>query len=818
MPDTSLLLMWTVLPRGIDTTQTPTQARISVLVSPRVTLTGSGPPGSLADVPDLLDWPARVAGLQFTIEADPGTGASPVSIPAAVVPGTLDSALWQALFPGAVLVQDRVFDQDGLRSLSPNSYGNATVVSGLKTGYTGVFTSSPVTLPARQVVAEHFPALAAPAGPRARLLSRAEVSALDEPAIQAHAARRRRRPRRARPGRHPPGRGPARPGPGRPAEPDHRAPARAALSQRRHPGRRAGPAVRLPHGPGPGRHDRPAARVDPLRSGAAFRPRLAARPSRAAVPARAAGRPDRPGRKPAPGRAPHRPGGPADRDGHLRAGQPAGQHHALQPVDGDRPGRGADIHPPGVRLGQPGNAGRPGQPGAARAVQPQPGRHRRRRAQGPQHVRAAARRRRQRPARDPDHRAVALPGRPGRRAQEPDGSGRGQPGGRVRPGAGAGDLVRRGPHPRVPRRRPGPRRRRVAVPAPARRHVLGSRPAGRRHPGGRRGAAGRHARLARPAAGHHAQRARVAGPLGRLEPVGVAARPGGRRRRPRLPAVRPAARRRPPHLVVHRRAGQPAPAAVRARLRRPGPGGRPRRGQSRRTRSRRRAGHAAQPGPDRGHPARPARRLRSGVHLPAPRAGTVPGPRRPGKADRRGVSRTPGHPQQPDGNRRPGRRPAQPPGRGRGPGHRHSLPRGLRAAPGPAEGVPADRGTGRAARRPDPGGRLPGVVQGQGSTDRHHRLGHQHRPGRSRWPTCPTRSPGAPARRWSWWPAAHRPFRCTTRTSCPCLTCPTGWRPARSCATCPESRPASRPTWSTGRWSSRTPTWPCSRPRARCSR
>jgi len=188
MPDTSLLLMWTVLPRGIDTTQTPPLARLSVLVSPRVTLTGSGAPGSLADVPDLLDWPARVAGLQFMIEADPGTGASPVSIAATVVPGTLDSALWQALFPGAVPVQDRVFDQDGLHNLAPNSYGNATVVSGLKTGYTGVLTSSPVTLPAQQVVAQHFPALAATAGPRARLLTRAEVTALDEPAL--HAQRR----------------------------------------------------------------------------------------------------------------------------------------------------------------------------------------------------------------------------------------------------------------------------------------------------------------------------------------------------------------------------------------------------------------------------------------------------------------------------------------------------------------------------------------------------------------------------------------------------------------------------------------------------
>src|SRR5690242_12218505 len=106
MPDTSLLLMWTALPRGIDTSTTPAQARLSVLVSPRVSVIDpTDPPVTLADVPDLLDWPAQVAGLTFTVEVDPGTGTGAAAVPATVTPGPLDSALWQALVPGTTPVR-----------------------------------------------------------------------------------------------------------------------------------------------------------------------------------------------------------------------------------------------------------------------------------------------------------------------------------------------------------------------------------------------------------------------------------------------------------------------------------------------------------------------------------------------------------------------------------------------------------------------------------------------------------------------------------------------------------------------------------------
>jgi hypothetical protein len=180
--------MWTALPRGIDTTVSPAQARLSVLLSPRVSLDDPSTPGTLTDVPDLLDWPARLAGFQFTVEVSSDNGATSTAVPTTVVPGTLDSAMWQALLPGTIPVENRVFDQDGLHDLHVHTYSNSTVVDTLKAGYTGVYSSSPVALPGQPVRAQAFPALAAGAAPSTPLLTTAEVSALDEDAARAQQA------------------------------------------------------------------------------------------------------------------------------------------------------------------------------------------------------------------------------------------------------------------------------------------------------------------------------------------------------------------------------------------------------------------------------------------------------------------------------------------------------------------------------------------------------------------------------------------------------------------------------------------------------
>ena len=152
MPSTSLLLMWMSLPAGIDATATPAQARLSVLLSPRITVAG-GAAATLADVPDLLAWPQTVAGLTFAVEAQ---GLSQ-PIPAVAASAPPDLALWQALFPPATQVESRVFDQDGLLHRPIQTYSQSAVVKQLQGGYSQVFASSPVTPPSHPVAAAGLP-------------------------------------------------------------------------------------------------------------------------------------------------------------------------------------------------------------------------------------------------------------------------------------------------------------------------------------------------------------------------------------------------------------------------------------------------------------------------------------------------------------------------------------------------------------------------------------------------------------------------------------------------------------------------------------
>jgi hypothetical protein len=156
MPGTSLLLMWMSLPGGIDATAIPAQARLSVLLSPRVTMAGDAA-ATLADVPDLLAWPQTAAGLTFAVEAD-GL-AQP--IPAVVASGPLDLTLWQALFPPATQVESRTFDQDGLLTRPIQTYSQSEVVRQLQGHYSQVFANSPVTPPTYSEMLQASPDLAA---------------------------------------------------------------------------------------------------------------------------------------------------------------------------------------------------------------------------------------------------------------------------------------------------------------------------------------------------------------------------------------------------------------------------------------------------------------------------------------------------------------------------------------------------------------------------------------------------------------------------------------------------------------------------------
>jgi hypothetical protein len=183
MSDTSLQLMWTALPRGID----DSQARVSVLLSPRVSVDAASASATLADVPDLLDWPAQLAGLQFSVEVNTDSGGL-TALPTTVVSGAADLALWRALLPGTTPVENRVFDQDNLSSRPVNTYANSTVLATLQAGYARVYRSSPVALPSRRMQMDAFAVLFDATGPPTPLLSAAEVAALDEPAARSRQA------------------------------------------------------------------------------------------------------------------------------------------------------------------------------------------------------------------------------------------------------------------------------------------------------------------------------------------------------------------------------------------------------------------------------------------------------------------------------------------------------------------------------------------------------------------------------------------------------------------------------------------------------
>jgi hypothetical protein len=157
-------------------------------MTPRVTLADPTAPATLVNVPDLVDWPATLAGLRFAVTVDAGCGA-PASLPATVVSAAADSSLWRALLPAATAVENRVFDQDRLSANPVMTYNGSRVLAGLRAGYAGTYRSSPVALPGHPEIFQTFSALLQSSGPSTPLISAAEVGELDESALRSrHAA------------------------------------------------------------------------------------------------------------------------------------------------------------------------------------------------------------------------------------------------------------------------------------------------------------------------------------------------------------------------------------------------------------------------------------------------------------------------------------------------------------------------------------------------------------------------------------------------------------------------------------------------------
>ena len=127
--------MWTALPNGL--TAAHDRLRLSVLVSPR--LTANAATGTLAEFPDFEDWPATVAGLNFTVEflAGPTVAATRV-----IEPGNpaLDSPAWKALFPNTFPIISYQFDDRS--GLAVRSFPTRKVLSFLSNTYQTVAVQS----------------------------------------------------------------------------------------------------------------------------------------------------------------------------------------------------------------------------------------------------------------------------------------------------------------------------------------------------------------------------------------------------------------------------------------------------------------------------------------------------------------------------------------------------------------------------------------------------------------------------------------------------------------------------------------------------
>ena len=134
-------IMWTALPNGF--TPAGDRLRLSVLVSPRL-VTSPDPNGTLGQFPDFLDWPAKVAGLKFTVEFQHGhtVAATPVSEPGFPV---LDSAAWTALFD--IHTPVRSFEFDDRSDLHIRSFPTKKVVSFLKNLYQQAAVQFPTVKP-----------------------------------------------------------------------------------------------------------------------------------------------------------------------------------------------------------------------------------------------------------------------------------------------------------------------------------------------------------------------------------------------------------------------------------------------------------------------------------------------------------------------------------------------------------------------------------------------------------------------------------------------------------------------------------------------
>jgi hypothetical protein len=88
-------IIWTLIPRGIDTTQTPHRLRFSLVVSPRLEDTNPAMK-QLADYPDWVNWPTTRNAIRFGIRFSNGTVVPWDQLTVLSTPSSQD---WNAVFP-----------------------------------------------------------------------------------------------------------------------------------------------------------------------------------------------------------------------------------------------------------------------------------------------------------------------------------------------------------------------------------------------------------------------------------------------------------------------------------------------------------------------------------------------------------------------------------------------------------------------------------------------------------------------------------------------------------------------------------------------
>lgn len=174
-------IQWVLLPAGLSADGT--LARISVFVAPRL---GADTEVTLADFPDFLDWPARLATALFLLTPTDAEGApSDAEIGPLTLSGTpADPALWQRLFPSDTPVVPYEFDD--FRSPVKVSYPAKGLADTTRAAFAGAAADSPDKIPTASGMSEFAGFAAAEDLPTqlqgiAATLAEADQLAIDNP-------------------------------------------------------------------------------------------------------------------------------------------------------------------------------------------------------------------------------------------------------------------------------------------------------------------------------------------------------------------------------------------------------------------------------------------------------------------------------------------------------------------------------------------------------------------------------------------------------------------------------------------------------------